>query len=178
MKKVQFTLAICLALSLSPEAAAAVEKHGLFEALPENAYDQAPSAGAYETAMTRYEVALDRRSTGDEVAVFFIPVNEDQVWTWRSDGDAVRRLEKGLFRISVGSCLTGFCTEIECRDAGWPTFQCSDGTAREMAAPDFSTMIFGNETYTRMRPLFPGGEPKNGAGGEPSGATEADSGTP
>jgi hypothetical protein len=173
MTKVQFVLAICLALSLSPEAAAAVEKHGLFDALPENAYHQAPSTGAYETAMTRYEVALDRLSSGDEVAVFFIPASEDQVWTWRSDDDAVRRLEKGLFRISIGSCLTGFCTEIDCRDAGWPMFQCSDGITREMAAPDFSTMVFGKETYSRARPLF--GDDQVRTEAEPSSPETGDS---
>lgn len=157
MNSLQFSLAFCLAFAFSGAGARAAEGLGpssaLFAPLPEGAYDQAPSGRAYETAMTRYEVLLDQRTSGDEVAVFFIPVLEDQVWTWQTDDGAVRRLARGLFRISFGSCLSGFCAEIDCRDAGWPTFECSDGQPRDMAAPDASTVTFGDVTYTRARPL-------------------------
>jgi len=167
-----FAIGLTLVASFG-SAGLAAGTPGLFDSLPQDAFDQAPSRGAYETAMTRYEVALDARSSGDHVAVFFIPVKEDQVWTWHSDAAAVRRLEKGLFRISVGSCLTGFCTEIECRDAGWPAFQCSDGRMRDMAAPDYTTMTFGNETFTREFPLSEAGEDAGSAPAEAAGETVA-----
>lgn len=157
MTNLQFALACWLALAAWPTTAGAAGDpfvpHALFQSAPGDIYDQGPSKGAYETAMTRYEVALSQRIAGDHVAVFFIPLNEDQVWTWHADDGAVRRLAKGLFRISVGNCVNGFCAEIDCRDAGWPSFECSDGTIRDMAAPDFSTIVFGGKTYSRARPL-------------------------
>ncbi|MGN6548784.1 MAG: hypothetical protein ACTHJ3_02665 [Pararhizobium sp.] len=105
---------------------------------------------AYETAMTRYEVDLANRLKPVQSAVFLIPQAQSEVWTWFSgDGGAVRRTGRGTFRITIGNCLRNFCSLVDCQDAGWPLFQCSDGATRRMSAPDGETVVFGEVTYRR-----------------------------
>lgn len=127
---------------------------------------------AYETAMTRYEVDLANRLKPVQGAVFIIPEMQSQVWTWFSDDQAIRRIGRGDFRITKGNCLNGFCALVDCHDAGWPLFECSDGKARRMSAPDGDTLVFGDATYRRPpgrrtadEPAMRSGETKKPAAG-------------
>ena len=76
------------------------------------------------------------------------PRNEP--WTWiAASGDSVRRVNAGMFKLSTGSYLGNWFSDIECLVVEWPTFLCSDGRKRKMPAPDAETVIFEGVEYKR-----------------------------
>lgn len=68
------------------------------------------------------------------------------------DGSSIRRMEDGVFRLTVASKNSDWFSPIHCHAAGWPMFYCSDGRERQMAAPDLATTIFDDVTYRRVLP--------------------------
>jgi hypothetical protein len=111
-----------------------------------------PVVTDYSAAMTHYRTLLSERATGNGLAGYFIAPAPNR-WTWRAaDGSTVRRVDNGVFRLTIGDCLSSLCIAIDCQDSGWPQFECRDGLTRKMAAPDFSTLIFDGVTYQRESP--------------------------
>jgi hypothetical protein len=112
-------------------------------------FDHSPVVIGYSAAMSHYRTLLSERATSYGLAGSFIAPGPNR-WTWRAaDGSTVRRVDEGVFRLTIGDCLSSLCIAIDCHDSGWPQFECRDGLTRKMAAPDFSTLIFEGATYRR-----------------------------
>ncbi len=74
-------------------------------------------------------------------------------WTWAAaDGSTVRRIDHGIFRLTYSERPGNLLVSIDCLDAGWPTFWCSDDRERQMSAPAPSTITFGGLEYRRVLP--------------------------
>ncbi|WP_157019537.1 hypothetical protein [Mesorhizobium xinjiangense] len=114
--------------------------------------------GHYVTAMMRYR-AEQIGSTGPtpfahRLITSSLP-DPGTTWTWAAnDGSTVRRVDHGIFRITSSDRLGNLFVSIDCLDAGWPSFWCSDEREREMAAPDPSTIQFGGFEYKRVLPGY------------------------
>ena len=118
---------------------------------------------AFAKAMTRYRLTL---ATPDDPAVPLEPTllpAEFRVRTWRAaDGSLLQSFSnKRGFRLTMGNFLSLLCAEVECTDAGWPVFKCTDGRERTMVAPDFVTAIFDGVTYLRLTGQSAQGEESN-----------------
>jgi hypothetical protein len=106
----------------------------------------------YVAAMRRYQAAA-ARSEASALATRLemeaqAPTSEP--WTWvAASGDSVRRVKAGMFKLSTGSYLGNWFSDIECIVVEWPTFLCSDGRKRKMSAPDAETVIFDGVEYKR-----------------------------
>jgi hypothetical protein len=109
----------------------------------------------YATAMRRYKAAAER-SEFDRLAISFLPRDNTgtlEPFTWIADnGDMVRRMGDGIFRLMAGDPLGNWYTETTCQVTLWPTFYCSDDRERVMAAPDLQTMVFDGVTFRRPYP--------------------------
>jgi hypothetical protein len=106
----------------------------------------------YVGAMRRYRAAAVRAdATGLAIRMEMSdepPPNDP--WTWiAASGDSVRRVKAGMFKLSTGSYLGNWFSDIECLLMEWPTFLCSDGRKRKMSAPDAETVIFEVVEYKR-----------------------------
>jgi len=112
----------------------------------------APQSLAYQVAMARYESIL-RTTPVRKAAVFVVPVEQGYRWTWTTSTTRLQRAGEGAFLISFDDCLSGFCRQVRCEDAGWPSFDCSDGKQRTMSVSDASTVVFDGVSYTRVTPL-------------------------
>lgn len=108
----------------------------------------------FATEMMRYRQELLARIDDASLATTLTPTrlsDEFRRWTWRSaDGSLLQSFAGGDLRLTGGDCLARLCSEFGCSDAGWPTFQCSDGHRREMVVTDFKTIIFGDISYERL----------------------------
>lgn len=72
---------------------------------------------------------------------------------WESEtGSSIQRMPDGSFRLEEWSATAGWAQAIECFPAGWPNYDCSDGSPRAMSAPDLNTLNFGGETFRRLLP--------------------------
>jgi hypothetical protein len=112
-------------------------------------FDRPSVVADYSAAMAHYRMILSERAESNGYVANFI-ARGPHPWTWRAaDGRTVRRIGHGVFRLTVGDCLSSLCVEIDCQDIGWPEFECSDGHTRKMAAPDLATVIFDGITYRR-----------------------------
>ncbi|MFU0506095.1 hypothetical protein [Pseudaminobacter sp. NGMCC 1.201702] len=124
---------------------------------------------AYVAAMRSYGAAAEREgvtSLADTLVARDRPPSIP--WTWTAaNGDSVRRVEEGVFRLSTGDYLDNWFTEVECRMDEWPLFLCSDGKERRMSAPDLGTMIFQGIEYTRPLPEEQLVDEDSGAQGPP-----------
>lgn len=106
----------------------------------------------YVAAMRRYQAAAARADvTGLAIRLEMSegpPPNEP--WTWiAASGESVRRVNAGMFKLSTGSYLGNWFSDIECIVVEWPTFRCSDSRMRKMSAPDAETVIFDGVEYKR-----------------------------
>jgi len=141
--------------SLLVDAAEAQDKattHLLARHGPTAFLDHPAVVTGYSAAMSDYRTLLSERATGNGLTGHFIAPAPNP-WTWRAaDGSTVRRVDNGVFRLTIGDCLSSLCVSIDCQDSGWPQFECRDGLTRKMAAPDFSTLIFDGVTYQRESP--------------------------
>lgn len=108
---------------------------------------------AYQTAMGRYEVALEGDAAGAAGSGMLIRRPERFLWTWAGPQGRVQRVAPNVYVVGGDDCLGGFCTQIDCRNAVWPRFDCSDGRQRRMSAPDLDTMILDGITYRRLKPV-------------------------
>jgi len=108
---------------------------------------------AYATGMARYRLQLMART-----ASLSLPLEpsalrpEFRQRTWRSaDGSLLQGFAgKGGFRLTVGNCLARICAAIECSEAGWPVYACSDGRKRKMSVKSFVTATFDGISYQRL----------------------------
>jgi hypothetical protein len=76
------------------------------------------------------------------------------------DGSHVQRVNQGLFRLFLRERSSTFYRIVDCRPLEWPDFSCSDGRTREMAAPSYALMIFGDRKFERVfHPHLPDAEP-------------------
>lgn len=72
-------------------------------------------------------------------------------WVWVApDGSHVQRVNQGLFRLFQRDRSSTFYRVVDCRPLEWPNFSCSDGRGREMAAPSYARMIFGDKEFERV----------------------------
>lgn len=114
---------------------------------------------AYVAAMRRYQAAAGQ-SNPEHYASSFLPTDRPMAsapWTWTaSDGDTVRRMENGAFRVFLGNYFGNWFTELDCAILEWPMFHCSDGKKRKMSAPDPTTMILDGVEYRRFLPTYQG----------------------
>jgi hypothetical protein len=106
----------------------------------------------YVAAMRKYRAAAAR----DDVSGLAMRLEmnaeppRNEPWTWiAASGDSVRRVKAGMFKLSTGSYLGNWFSDIECLVVKWPTFLCSDGRKRKMSAPDAETVIFEGVEYRR-----------------------------
>jgi hypothetical protein len=106
----------------------------------------------YVAAMRRYQAAAARDDVS-ELAMRLEMSGEsprNEPWTWiDASGDSVRRIRAGMFKLSTGSYLGNWFSDIECLVVEWPTFLCSDGRKRRMLAPNAETVIFEGIEYKR-----------------------------
>jgi hypothetical protein len=113
---------------------------------------------AYVAAMRRYQTAAGQTNP-ERYASSFLSTDRPMAsapWTWTaSDGDTVRRMENGAFRVFLGNYLGNWFTEFDCAILEWPIFRCSDGKERKMSAPDPTTMILDGVEYRRFLPTYP-----------------------
>jgi len=71
---------------------------------------------------------------------------------WRAEnGDTLRRMEDGVFKLTTGNCVSSLCSEQACYAQAWPVFVCDDDRPRTMSAPDADTVIFGDTPFRRAR---------------------------
>jgi hypothetical protein len=110
----------------------------------------------YVAAMRRYQAAAARADVSSLATRLQMntepPINEPWIWIAAS-GDSVRRVKAGMFKLSTGSYLGNWFSDIECLVVEWPTFLCSDGRERRMSAPDAETVIFEGVEYKRPRAI-------------------------
>lgn len=112
--------------------------------------DRPPLPAAYAVAMWRYRAATAGSAQGYPLVGG--SASRDP-WTWTSvDGSVLYRLAPGSFRVTLSTAAGSLYIDIDCHDAGWPLFMCSDGRERQMKAPDFSTVIFDNIEFRRRSP--------------------------
>lgn len=72
-------------------------------------------------------------------------------WVWvAEDGSHIQRVNRGLFRHYVRERSSAFYRIVDCRAVRWPTFTCTDGSSREMSAPSYARMIFGDQHFERV----------------------------
>jgi len=115
--------------------------------------DESDLVTAYATGMARYRLQLMART-----ASLSLPLEpsalrpEFRQRTWRSaDGSLLQGFAgKGGFRLTVGNCLARICAAIECSEAGWPVYACSDGRKRKMSVKSFVTATFDGISYQRL----------------------------
>ena len=81
-------------------------------------------------------------------------------WVWVApDGSHVQRVNQGLFRLFLRDRSSTFYRIVDCRPLEWPDFNCSDGRSRQMSAPSYALMIFGDQEFERVfHPHLPGAE--------------------
>jgi len=71
---------------------------------------------------------------------------------WRAEnGDTLRRMEDGVFKLTTGNCVSSLCSEQACYAQAWPVFVCDDEQPRTMSAPDADTVIFDDTVFRRAR---------------------------
>lgn len=110
---------------------------------------------AYTTGMARYRLQYSGPATQTGLAAPLEPRllrPEFQQRTWRSsDGSLLQGFAgKGGFRLTTGNCVARICMAIECSEAGWPLYACSDGRKRKMSVNSFVTATFDGVTYRRL----------------------------
>lgn len=104
----------------------------------------------YVAAMRRFEAAAGREEHPENAFQKLDQAGVQEPWTWTAaDGDTVRRLKEGVFKVSRGDYLGNWFTDLECTILEWPTFLCADGQTWKMSAPDAGTVIFGEVEYRR-----------------------------
>jgi len=106
----------------------------------------------YVAAMRRYQAAAARADVSELAMRLEMSAEppRNEPWTWiAASGDSVRRINAGMFKLSTGSYLGNWFSDIECLVVEWPTFLCSDGRKRKMSAPDAETVIFEGVEYKR-----------------------------
>ncbi|MCT7378052.1 hypothetical protein [Chelativorans salis] len=150
---------LLLAVAVTGSSASGEEQRGRFRVFDNGPGEMAALYADRPSIVADYAAAMSRYRMVAEVADFkplaypFLSsrsVIAKEPWTWMApDGSVVRRLRIGLFRINAADSLGNWFTDIECVDAGWPVFECSDGRTRRMSAPDGETMIFGGVEYKR-----------------------------
>jgi hypothetical protein len=159
MRMAGLPVVLLLAVAMTGSSASGEEQPGRF-----SVFDNRPGGMAalsadrpsiiadYAAAMARYRMVAEIAGFKPLAYPFLSPRNviAKERWTWMApDGSVARRLRIGLFRINAADNLGNWFTDIECSDAGWPVFECSDGRTRRMSAPDSETMIFGGVEYKR-----------------------------
>jgi hypothetical protein len=150
---------LVLAVAMPGLGASAEDQRGRFPVFDNrpgamaNLHAGRPSIVAdYAAAMTRYRTVAEVADFKPPAYPFLSPrsVIAREPWTWMArDGSVVRRLGIGLFRITAADNSGSWFTDIECAEAGWPLFECTDGRSRRMSAPDSETMVFGGVEYKR-----------------------------
>lgn len=118
-------------------------------------HENASMSGTFVVAMTRTRLAWLIHG-GKPLGQPIEPENPRPSripFYWDSDdGSSIRRMADGSFWLEEWSARANWARMITCYPAGWPRYECSDGTARSMSAPDLNTMNFGGNTFTRMLP--------------------------
>lgn len=119
-------------------------------------YARSPAVAAdYVTAMMRYRTAADIEQLPPQLYPFIMlggpPLGGP--WTWTAaNGSHVRRLDNGQLHLSLTSRLGNFFAEIDCLNASWPLFVCSDGIKRVAAAPAPQLLVIDGMAFARILP--------------------------
>lgn len=117
-------------------------------------YVDEPLFATYVASMERYmETALALAVEGKA----FTPQFQPRIghiapppWTWVAlNGNSVRRVRDGLFRIYVRDYHANWFSTLDCTEIQWPLFRCKDGTQRVMKVIDTSSIRFGEQEYFR-----------------------------
>ena len=140
-----------LAAGVTPSALAASEgpasEMGGLRYFPPQ--QQAGQTQAYQIAMASYEGRM-LVAPRDIFPGFLIRPGQRFLWTWSGDAGQVQRIARDRFRLTGNDCLGHFCRQVSCFKISWPIFQCSDDKPRVLSAPDDDTVVFGEDTYTRV----------------------------
>lgn len=119
-------------------------------------YAQWPTIAAdYVTAMMRYRTAAEIERLPPRLYPFVMfdrpPLGGP--WTWTAaNGSHARRLQNGRLHLSLTDRLGNWFSEIDCLDAGWPVFVCSDGVKRVAAAPAPQLLVVDGVEFSRSLP--------------------------
>ena len=155
MSGMGFAVLAVSAVFVMPTSAQGLSKRILLRHAITTKYSSKPDVvTVFATEMVRYRQELLAGIDDASLATTLTPTrlsDEFREWTWRSaDGSLLQSFAGRDLRLTGGDCLTRLCSAFDCSDAGWPTFQCSDGHRREMLVTDFKTIIFGNISYERL----------------------------
>ena len=112
-------------------------------------------AADYVTAMMRYRTAAEIERLPSQLYPFVMfdrpPLGGP--WTWTAaNGSHARRLQNGRLHLSLTGHLGNWFAEIDCLDAGWPVFACSDGIERVAAAPAPQLLVVDGLEFSRVLP--------------------------
>ena len=106
----------------------------------------------YVAWMERYtEEALARSVESEPFLSRFQPRDRAVApprWTWfASNGNSVRRISAGRFRIHFRNYRANWFSTLDCVEVQWPMFRCEDGVRMTMRAPDAERIVFGDVEY-------------------------------
>lgn len=121
-------------------------------AMPSLAAERDAVIASYDAAMRQFRVAVERGKDRELLAIF-LP-NDGEIhperWIWTApNGDSIRRIGNGVFRLAQGNYRQNWFFEVECTVIDWPNLYCDDDSQRIMSAPDERTVVFDGVTYTR-----------------------------
>lgn len=96
-----------------------------------------------------------------------VPLHLPFFWA-ADDGSTLHRPAEGLFHVSIFDPEANWERHFDCIDAGWPDYYCTDGTTRQMSAPDLNNVDFADRNFSRQMPMVPPLAPAGeAASGEP-----------